>query len=238
MSLALKKSSSTSGSASRAQKDIGATRLPQVNLLPTDVTEARNLKKLKVVLAGALVVVLVAVAALTFIASTQVTTAQERLDAANGETTRLQTEQRKYAEVPVVLGKIDATEQALFRAGMGDVRWTPVLDAITAELPEDVEIRKLVIEGWDAAQGSITLNDPSQVEGLHSRVSLEFVSATRPDAAELLRSLEALPTFESARISSIEAIEGEGDDVQYTAIASVTLNALALSGATFPEEAR
>lgn len=237
MSLSLKKNSS-SGSGSRAQKDIGATRLPQVNLLPTDVTEARNLKKLKGVLAGALVLVLVLVLGMTFVASSQVAKAQERVDAENTETARLQAEQRKYAEVPIVLGRIDDTEQALLRAGMGDVRWQPTVDAITAQLPKDVELRKLVVEGWDAAQGSISLNDPSQRTGLHTRVSFELVALTRPDVVELLSKLEALPSVESARLSSIETIEGPGNDVLFSTIASVTLNGHALSGTTFPKESR
>ncbi|QIK83577.1 hypothetical protein [Sanguibacter sp. HDW7] len=238
MSLSLSKKSSTSGAVSKSQKGIGATLLPQVNLLPTDVTDARNLKKLKAVLAVVIALVLVLVGGLTFVASGLVSKAQGRVDAANAETTRLQVEQRKYAEVPIVLGRIDETENALFRSGMGDVRWKPTIDALTSQIPEELEVRKLVIEGWDAAQGSISLNDPSQRSGLHTRISIEMVSKTLPDVAKLLADLEALPTVESARLFSSEVEEGEGDDFTHSTIASVTLNGLAASGTTFPKELR
>lgn len=238
MSLSLKKTSSTSGGVSKAQKDIGATRLPQVNLLPTDVTEARNLKKLKAVLAGALVLVLVLVVALTAIASGLVSKAQGRVDAQNAETARLQSEQRKYAEVPVVLGKIDATEEAFFQAGMGDVHWTGVLDAVTATLPEDVEVRTLIVQGWDPAQGAVALSDPTQPGVYAARISLELVSATRPDVVELLTGLEELPSIASPRISSVESVMGEGDDVMYATVASFTVTPLAFSGIAFPKELR
>ncbi|MGP7960989.1 hypothetical protein ACTVCO_09290 [Sanguibacter sp. A247] len=238
MSLALKKTGAASGSSARTQKDIGASRLPQVNLLPTDVTEARSLKKLKIVLLAAVVVVLLAIGGVTVLAMGQVSRAQDRVDAENVETARLQTEQRKYAEVPVVLGKISDTEKALFRAGMGDIQWVALLDAITVQLPQDTELRKVVIEGWEAALGSVSLNDPSQSSVLHARVSLDFVSKAKPDASELLAALEALPTIESARLAVAETIEGDGNDLFYSTIASVTVNLRALSGTTFPKEMR
>lgn len=225
---------STAATSDRRQKDIGATRLPQVNLLPSDITDARNLRQLKLLLAGLLVVVLALIGAGTFLAAGSVTSAQERVDAANRETARLQSEQRKYAEVPVVLQRYDETSAALLRVSVGEVLWTPVIAAVAATLPEGVEVRKLVIESWTPANGLPSTGDPSQV-GVLARLAFEVASETRPQTADLLDGLEALPGFVDGRVSSIDMV-GSGKDATYSSVVSVSLSAGAAAGRFLPKE--
>lgn len=218
----------------RKQKSMGATRLPQVNLLPSDISDARSLKRLKGVLAAVLALVLVVIGGATFVASTSVSDAQERVDAENRETTRLQTEQRKYAEVPVILQRYSDTSNALFRASVGEIMWVPVIDAVTATLPKDVEVRKLVVESWTPTEGAPSGTDPAQIGGM-ARLAFELASETRPQVAALLAGLEDLPGFADARVSSLEAV-GAGDAVTYSSIVSVSLNLGAVSGRFIPKE--
>lgn len=233
MSLSLSKKTSASGTTSKPQKGIGATLLPQVNLLPTDITDARDLKRLKVVLVAVVAIVLALAVAMYVVTLGTVSAAQGRLDDANRETARLQTEQRKYAEVPVVLKAYDDTSRALFDASYGEVLWTGILDALTAELPKDAELRRIVVEAWDPTQGLPDASDPVQRSTV-ARLSIELVSTTRPVAAEWLAGVEALPGLSNSRLVEVTAV-GKPSDVKYTSVVTVTADAGALAARYVPE---
>ncbi len=234
MSEKLIKKSNLRGVNDRKQKTIGATRLPQVNLLPSEISDARSLKRLQGVLAAVLVLVLVVIGGATLVASRSVTTAQERVDAENRETTRLQTEQRKYAEVPVILKQYSDTSSALFRASVGEILWVPVIGTVSATLPKGVEVRKLVVESWTPTDGAPAPADPAQA-AVMARLAFELASETRPEVSELLSGLEGVPGFTDARVSSIDTV-GTGEDATYSSIVSVSINAGGLAGRFLPKE--
>lgn len=227
------KQSARSGSERRVN-DIGASRLPQVNLLPSDISAARGLKKLKVRLAVVVLLVIALVGVGYVLVAGTVTTAQEKLTTEQRRTSTLQNEQRKYAEVPVLLKRWNDTSQALYLASVGEVAWQPVIDAISSVTSKDVTLNQLVIESWDPLNGMPAPSDDVQLPVV-SRIAFETITTERPATVEWLTGLEALPGFGDARIVSIEAT-GEGNDLRYESVLSVSVNLGAVEGRFLPKE--
>ncbi|WP_136520034.1 MULTISPECIES: PilN domain-containing protein [Cellulomonas] len=202
--------------------------LPQVNLLPPEVRDARDLRAMKrwLLLAVALVV---AVCALAYVfVVIQGTQARDELARAEAETARLQDEQAQYAEVPLVLGQLNATRAARELGMSTEVPWKPYYEAITAVLPEGVSIDTLAFSGATPITAPAPPADPLQGPSV-GQVQFTGRSSTVPDAAAWVDALNSVPGFADAWVSSAAVTDAEGT-VYYTVSSTVQVTEAAYSG--------
>jgi Tfp pilus assembly protein PilN len=210
--------------------------LPQVNLLPPEVRAARSLGVLKRWLAIALVLVLALIGLGYGAAYLATQSAEDELAEAQAETTRLQSEEAKYAEVPQVLGAIDSTETARLLGMSSEIRWKTYLDAVTAVLPGGVSIDQFTMTGpaLDAAAAPITATDPLQQPSIGS-ISFQGQSRTVPDTAAWVDALASVPGFVDPWVSSVSVTEEDGA-VYYSVTSTVQLTDQTLANRFVPTE--
>ena len=187
-------------SRSKAQST-GVAVMPQVNLLPPEIRAARGLRVVKRWLLLVLALV-VAVSAMGFAGSLLVkSAAEDDLAQAQTETSRLQLEQQKYAEVPQVLNEVQAVTSARQLGMSTEVQWKSYLGAISAVLPHGVSIDSLAFTGatpmTPAAPAANPLGAPSV-----GQVKFTARSQTVPDTAALIDALNSVPGFVDAFVSS------------------------------------
>jgi Tfp pilus assembly protein PilN len=118
----------------------GLASLPRVNLLPPEIAERAQLRKIQGGLAG---VVVLAVAAMGFLyvgATDSVGTAQDRVEAASAEQRTLQAQKADLANVTAVFQQA-ATAQALLTQAMGsEIRFSRFLSDMSLSMPDNVWI--------------------------------------------------------------------------------------------------
>ncbi|WP_028046326.1 hypothetical protein [Cellulomonas sp. URHE0023] len=196
--------------ARAAGGSVGATSLPQVNLLPPEVRAARGLVNVKRWLAIALVIVVVGIGLVYAIALFAKGSAEDSLASEQARTDELQAEVAKYAEVPRVLANLARTEDALKLGTSTEIQWKTYLDAITAVLPADVSIDSFTVAQstpWMAAAGT---QDPLVTPGV-ANISFTVRASTLPDTAAWLDALDSIPNVSSPSMSmaSLTADTGE-----------------------------
>lgn len=221
--------------SARAQS-LGAPALPQVNLLPPEVTAARGLARIKrwllfVVLAAILAAV--GIVALAMIAEQD---AQAELDRAEERAAELMAEQEQYAEVPLVLSAVDLAEQARRNGMSTEVLWLPYLRAIAATLPDGVRLETFQMLG---ATPMVLPTEPQGALAAPSVATITFTaqSETVPDTEQWLIDLATVPGFADAWFTTKTITER--DDVEfYDVVATVQVNeqAYALRFAETDEE--
>ncbi|WP_263730789.1 PilN domain-containing protein [Cellulomonas sp. SG140] len=202
--------------------------LPQVNLLPPEVRAARGLRNLKRWLAMALVLVLVLCIAVFALAKLAKVGADDELAKAQADTRRLQTEQQKYAEVPVVLGALQNATTARALGMATDVSWASYYAAITAVLPPDVSIDSFVVTslGTGAAAGGGAAANPLQPASV-GQIQFTGRSTTVPNTAAWLDALNAVPGFADAWASSANITQSQNKTTYYNVSVSVQLTSAA-----------
>lgn len=193
--------------------------LPQVNLLPPEVRAARGLRVTKRwLLIGLVVTVGLCIGAFGLALISGATAANELLEAQD-ETLRLETEAAKYSEVPLVM---DALEQARTARSLGmstETQWRPYVDAITAVLPANVSIETLSYTGATPMVAPAPPTDPLQAPSV-GQLAFTAHTATVPDTSAWIDSLNAIPGFGDAWVSSAAVTEDE-TGIYYTVSATV-----------------
>jgi len=213
---------------------IDYSRLPQVNLLPLEIIEKRNLKALQVKIAGYFVLFLILLIAVFAAVQFEKHIAQGRYDDAIKETQQLKTEEAKYAEVPLVLSQIGKSETAVRDGMYREVLWKDYIGAIGSTVPADGIIKSLTV---DAAE----LNSPGPKEGDllqgNSIGELSFVANLKslPDTTAWAEKLESIPGLEDARFESATYFAPDGD-LTYEFTGTVRLTEDAYSGRFEPKD--
>jgi Tfp pilus assembly protein PilN len=118
-----------------------ATRLatlPRVNLLPPEIEQQRQFKKVQLGLGLGVVAALGVVGALVLSAGAQVNDAQDELDAQTARHTTLQADAAKYADVPEVYAQVDAAKAQLTQAMGKEIRWSRFLNDLSVLTPGKV----------------------------------------------------------------------------------------------------
>jgi Tfp pilus assembly protein PilN len=135
------------------------------------------------------------------------------------ETSRLQTEQQKYAEVPQVLNALASAKAARTLGMSTEVQWKSYLDAITAVLPAGVSLESITVTG---ATPMTAAPAPSSVLEKASVGQIRFSGRidTMPDTAAWIDALNAVPGFSDAWVSAT-AITQTDKLVYYTVTSTV-----------------
>jgi hypothetical protein len=200
--------------------------LPQVNLLPPEISARRALSRVKKLLGFALVVVL-GLVALAYVGSlAMLTTANNHLADAEGDTARLTAEAHTYAEVPKVLGQLSDLKSARDLGFSTDIPWQPYIGAIFAVLPAGVQLGSLEETGANPMVAPGGPGNPLEGPSV-SRIAFAARSTTMFDTADWVDRLEAVPGFTDAWVSDMKSSEDEDGTIYYAVQATVLLTDVA-----------
>jgi hypothetical protein len=199
--------------ASSKKTGFDLTALPQVNLLPKEVTERRELKSLKGRIGIAFIALFVVLGLGYGAVHLEKAAADRRYEQAQDETIRLKAEEAKYAEVPLVLGQISKIEDALRDGMYREILWKDYLGAIAATLPDDGIISTLAVSA--AA-------DELQDGGI-GRLTFTANLKTMPNTVEWINALNEIPGFSSARFGTATYLKGDKGGVTYELTGTVQL---------------
>ncbi|SDC21247.1 Tfp pilus assembly protein PilN [Sanguibacter gelidistatuariae] len=189
----------------------GASRLPQVNLLPPSIRARRQLQRLKVRLLFVLGAVMVLGVAIWFTTANIAINAQTELENEQMQTSKLLREQAKYAAVPAIKGQIgDALLARTFVTGH-DIFWKSLTDQIMVGLPEGVVVGVIDIATTTPLAGAPAAPDPITDQGV-ATVTVAVESPTVLDTSAWLDVLDEIPGFMEATFST--ATLGENDDLE------------------------
>jgi hypothetical protein len=203
--------------------------LPQVNLLPPEVRAARNLRATKRWLGIALVVVVALLIGVWGLAKVSAASAAGDLADAQDNAAQLQAKEAKYAEVPKVLGALSSLESAKTFGMSTEVQWKPYVDALVAVLPAGVSIDNYTATVAGPAAVPPTATDPLQTVGV-GQIVLAGRTLTVPDTAAWSSSLDSVPGFYGATVTSVAISAGTDNSTAYYAVAvTVQINSDAYS---------
>jgi Tfp pilus assembly protein PilN len=222
-------------------------RVARVNLLPSEIEEARRLRRTQAGLAAGLGVVVLAVAGVYALQVQSKNHAADELAATKADTVRLQAQQAKYADVPRTIAAIDAAETARSTAMANDVEWFRTLNNFSLTLPSNVWFTgvSLALNGTGssgaapaapaagttpatpatpATPSSPATNAPATGIGV---LTVQGSALDHPDVATWLDVLARQPGMADAYFStSAKAKVGSKTIVNFVSTATVTSDAL------------
>lgn len=214
------------------------SRPPQVNLLPPEIAAGRALSRLKRLLAFVLLGVVLVAALVVVWADTRVDSAQERLEAANADTTRLLAEKTGYHEVTVVIDELNTVRGAILVGTSTEVDWRSYIRAIAGGLPDGVSLDEVTVTSATPLAAQSTSLDPLQQPTL-ATIQFKARSAAVPDTAALMDDLQAVPGLDYPVVSteSLTGDESTGTYFEVTGQVQVTFEAKLGRFASLLEEA-
>lgn len=120
--------------------------LPSVNLIPPEIQEERNFRRLQAGLAAIVVLAIAGVGALYVHDRKAVHQGQAELAAAQETQQRLQREMNGLRDVTETANQLQAAENALTQVRSTNVRWSDTLADLSASLPDGVWYTSLGIK--------------------------------------------------------------------------------------------
>jgi hypothetical protein len=208
---------------------------PQVNLMPPEVLEGRQLVVLKRRLVWAVIFLLVVVA-LVFAGAYMLRMAAEtRHEDSLAAADQLTAQKREYSPVITVLGDIEKTTAARSFTLSTEVNWMSYIYAIEAVLPEGVTMESVSITGISPGAELQPGADDLTRAGI-AVIAFQAKSETLPDASEWIEALQSVPGLADANLQSSELADEEGEEL-YTVSATVQVTEDALANRTFADEA-
>ena len=195
----------------------GLVTLPRVNLLPPEIEERKRFRRIQVGLGAGVLAAVGVVAAGVVLASASVSSANEELEAATAEGSRLQAETAKYADVTAVYEQ-SAAAQAMLAEAMGEeVRYSRFLSDLSLSVPENVWLTSLTF-----AQAPVEPAVGATEPGV-ATLTVNGKGFSHEDVAMWLESLAAQKTYTDPHFSSsTEVLIGERKAVEFTSTATLT----------------
>jgi Tfp pilus assembly protein PilN len=216
MSALLERALPRNGRKAAAGSPLGVG-LPQVNLLPPEVTASRRIKEVKGWLGLAVIAAVILVILGYGVSVLDAGRADGEQTHEQQRTSKLLAEKAKYVAVTPVLADLGLATQSVVAAGASEVLWQPYLGAIAAVLPKDATITTLAVATNDASKtGS---GDPLVTQGI-ATITLVGTTTTLPDTAAWITSLDGVPGFADADVS-VAKRNGDGDAAYYDVQATV-----------------
>jgi Tfp pilus assembly protein PilN len=205
----------------------GRAALPRVNLLPPEVHEARQLRRLQTGLGVGVALVAVAVGGLYFMASQGAKDAKDGLDQVAARGTTLTAQKQQYAEVPLTLAAIDAAESARQVAMQNDVQWYRYLNDLSYVTPKNAFLKSLDVTVTAPAPGSPTAQQPGQTPAGIASVTVTGAAKNHNDVASWLVIAAREAGWNNVYFTNSEKTSVNGVTfVNFTSTANVTDKAL------------
>jgi Tfp pilus assembly protein PilN len=227
----------------------GMFQMPRVNLLPPEIERARRLRRTQGVLAGGLLGVVALLGAGYGYEVHARHGAEQQLADVQAQTSVLQREQARYADVPRTVAAIDAAAAARESAMSGDVEWSRTLTDFSLTLPQNVWFSNVTLSvanpsaaAVGAAAGSGTAATPgaaatsgtaatsgvaATTAGTIGTVTVQGTARSHRDVASWLDTLAkqqgmSNPYFSSSQKDKI----GTKTVVKFSSTATLTADAL------------
>jgi Tfp pilus assembly protein PilN len=165
--------------------------LPRVNLLPPEIEQQRQFKKVQLGLGIGVVAALGVVGALVLSAGAQVNDAKDELAAQNARNTTLQADAAKYADVPEVYAQVDAAKAQLTQAMGKEIRWSRFLNDLSVLTPGKVWLTNVTV-AETVDPGPVAVAPPTgQAWGTANigTITFEGQGYTHNDVASWLKAL-------------------------------------------------
>jgi Tfp pilus assembly protein PilN len=165
--------------------------LPRVNLLPPEIEQQRQFKKVQLGLGIGVVAALGVAGALVLSASAQVSDAQSELDAQTAQNRTMQANAAKYADVPEVYAQVDAAKAQLTQAMGKEIRWSRFLNDLSVVTPGKVWLSTLTV-AETVDPGPVAVAPPTgQAWGTANigTITIEGKGYTHNDVASWLKAL-------------------------------------------------
>jgi hypothetical protein len=212
----------------RAATSQVAGTLPQVNLLPDDVRQARTLGVVKRWVAASVGLTVFAVGTVAAVAQVQAQTAEAQLSQADAETAQLLAQQQPYAEVTTVRTEVDTVTAARRFAFAHEVLWSDHLGALVAVTPDGVGISSIAYRGATPLSAAPGSTDPLVDAGIGT-VTFTAFARDVPDTAAWADAIDAVPGFDDARIDAVAVGQNATADFRYEVSGTFQVDAGALS---------
>jgi Tfp pilus assembly protein PilN len=215
----------------------GMFQMPRVNLLPPEIERARRLRRTQGVLAGGLLGVVALLGAGYGYEVHARHGAEQQLADVQAQTSVLQREQARYADVPRTVAAIDAAAAARESAMSGDVEWSRTLTDFSLTLPQNVWFSNVTLSvanpaaaavGAPAASGTAaTSGVAATTAGTIGTVTVQGTARSHRDVASWLDTLAkqqgmSNPYFSSSQKDKI----GTKTVVKFSSTATLTADAL------------
>jgi Tfp pilus assembly protein PilN len=123
--------------------------MPRVNLMPPEIAAAARFRRVQFAMGGAVVAAVAIVGALYVNAHSKVGAAQEDLDAAQAESTSLNSQLASLQSVQDVYTQVSQRQAMLQQAMGGEVRWSYYLTDLSLKVPDDVWLTDLSAQQSD-----------------------------------------------------------------------------------------
>ena len=198
--------------------------IPKVNLLPSEIVQARRLAALKRVLGGAVVAVVLVCVGATVWAQAGASSAQGELDAVQARGVALRADQARYAAVPKLLNLIQAAGAARERAMSQDVLWYGFMSDLAVTTPKGITLNGLQV---DLDKATIN-NDPLVPTGL-GIVTFTGTAKQVPDVAAWLDAVARIQGVDGSTLQSATREDpkaGDKSPLTFTTTVTVTSKAL------------
>lgn len=182
---------------------VAAGSLPQVNLLPENIRAVRRLREARGWF-GLAVLVSIVLVVLAFVGGT-VLVGQARDGKAEAEqrTSDLLAQKSQYSAVTPVLADMKLVKAGLVLASAPEVLWAEYNGAISAMLPEGMQLQTLSMQIVGTEEGAVMPSDPLVTPGLY-QLTFEARASEAPVAADLLDALKGVPGFADPRVTVVD----------------------------------
>jgi Tfp pilus assembly protein PilN len=227
---------------------VAAPALPvaivRVNLLPPELLEARELRKVKFGVAGAAAVVAVLVGVYWYSQQGSLGNARSERDAAQATNTQLAQTVARLGSVDELFAQVDRAKAMVHAATATEVHWSRYLDDLAIQLPDHVWLTQISFTetpgattgATTGATGTPTANGTPTATGSATATPLGTATVlgqayVHDDVANLLERLTKLKGLSNVYLSnSTESVVGSSSRVpvvSWTATAVLTTDALA-----------
>jgi Tfp pilus assembly protein PilN len=199
--------------------------LPRVNLLPPEIEQARQFRRVQFGLGAAVLASVVVAGALFVAANAEVGKAQDDLDANKAKATQRQSNVDEYAEVPLVFGKVEAARTQLGQAMGQEVRWSYFLNDLSLKIPRHVWLDSMTVTS-NTAVAAPTVDQYAAV-GVAS-IAFEGHGYAHNDVAAWLNSLARQKGFTQPYFtdSTVYPLGTNDHAVKFSSTVTVTDDAL------------
>lgn len=203
----------------------------RVNLLPPEIAERRNVRRVQTMMVGATVATVGVVGVLYMAQVARVNDAKAAVERAEAEGVRLDGELKKLDNVRATYAKRDAAKQLLATALDPKVTWSQYLNDVSLTIPENVWLTEFTVEqvvpGAAGAAPAATTENPILTGGI-AKVEINGRAFTHDDVAAWLETLAKQRSFKNAYFSKSEVDErSDIGVVVFESSATVTDGALA-----------
>jgi Tfp pilus assembly protein PilN len=183
--------------------------LPQVNLLPQHVRDARRVRAARRLLGLALIGLVVLGGVGYGLAVLSRVDADNQLTIAQTDSARIAAEENKYAEVPQIRARAAEITRARQAATATEILWQPALASFAGTLPSGTTVESLTVAPIEATTSGTAADPLASTDGA---AALQFTarSATVPDLAAWMDSLGAVAGFSDVRISAATKTDDTG----------------------------